>query len=113
MRYANEKDVISLNWLPIIEQIDFEISKLAHKALNDKSWPTYLKLNRKNIVRDLRSNNSQIIEKSKDKLTFHYNAEKVFNELPLNIKEKDNFKLLSKSSKNFFKDKSLARIMHP
>ena len=25
MRYSNEKDVISLNWLPIIELIDFEI----------------------------------------------------------------------------------------
>ena len=34
MRYSNGKDVISLNWLPIIEVIDFEISELAHKALN-------------------------------------------------------------------------------
>ena len=33
MRYFNEKDVISRNWLPIIELIDFEISKLAYKAL--------------------------------------------------------------------------------
>ena len=33
MLYSNEKDVISLRWLPIIELIDFEISKLAHKGL--------------------------------------------------------------------------------
>ena len=32
-RYSNEKDVISLNWLLIIELVDFEISKLTHKAL--------------------------------------------------------------------------------
>ena len=37
MRYSNEKYVISLNWLPIIELIDFEISKLVHKALYDES----------------------------------------------------------------------------
>ena len=37
MRHSNEKDVISLNWLLIIELIDFKISKLAHKALYDDS----------------------------------------------------------------------------
>ena len=49
MRYSNEKDVISLNWLPIIERIDFEILKLAYKALHDESWPNYLLLNRRNV----------------------------------------------------------------
>ena len=38
MCYSNEKDIISLNWLPIIELINFEISKLAYKALYDESW---------------------------------------------------------------------------
>ena len=33
MLYSNEKDVTSLNWLPIFEFIHFEISKLAYKAL--------------------------------------------------------------------------------
>ena len=47
MRYFNEKDVICLNWLPIIELIDLEISKFAYKALYDESWPNYLSLNRK------------------------------------------------------------------
>ena len=37
MRCSNEKDVIFLNLLTIIELIDFEISKLAHKALCDDS----------------------------------------------------------------------------
>ena len=61
MHYSNEKDVFSLNWLPIIELIDFEISKLAHKALYDDSWPNYLLLNQKNIIRDLRNNDSKMI----------------------------------------------------
>ena len=37
MRYCIEKDVISLNWLPTTELIDFEISKLAYKASYDES----------------------------------------------------------------------------
>ena len=63
MRYSNEKDVISLNWLPIIELIDFEISKLAYKALYDQSWPNYLSLNRKQFIKDLRNNDSNMIER--------------------------------------------------
>ena len=38
MLYSNEKDVIYLNCLPIFEFIDFEISKLAYKALYDELW---------------------------------------------------------------------------
>ena len=37
MRYSNEEDAISLNWLPIIELIDFQVSKLADKALYNES----------------------------------------------------------------------------
>ena len=33
MRYSDEKDAISLNWLPIIQLIDSEISKLVYKTL--------------------------------------------------------------------------------
>ena len=65
--------------VPIIEIIDFEISKLAHKALCDESWPNYLSLNRKKVIRSLRNNDSHMIEKSKEYQTFHENAEKVFN----------------------------------
>ena len=63
MSFSNEKDVISLNWLPIIELIDFEISILTQKALCDESWPNYLSLNRKKFIRDLRNNDSNMIER--------------------------------------------------
>ena len=88
MRYCNEKDVISLNWLLITELIDFEISKLAYKALYDEAWPSYLYLNRKKFIRDLRNNDSNLIERSKENQTFHDNTDKVFNKLPLSIREK-------------------------
>ena len=38
MRYFDEKDAISLNWLPIIQLIDFDISKFAYKTLYYESW---------------------------------------------------------------------------
>ena len=103
MHYSNEKDVISLNWLPIIELIDFEISKLAYKALYDESWPNYL---------DLRNNDSNMIERSKENQSFHNNAEKIFNKLPLSIREKSNYKIFCSMTKKFFNDKGLTKIVY-
>ena len=40
------------------------------------------------IIRDLRNNDSNLIERSKENQTFHDNTEKVFNKLPLSIREK-------------------------
>ena len=111
-RYSNEKDVISLNWLPIIELIDFEISKLAHKALYDESWSHYLSLNRKKIIRDLRNNDSNMIERSNEKQTFHENFENVFNKLPLSVTEKSNYNMFCNMTKKFYHDKGLTRIMY-
>ena len=41
-------------------------------------------------MRDLRNNDSNMIEMSKENQTFHDNAEKVFNKLSLSIREKSN-----------------------
>ena len=70
MRYSSEKDVMSLNWLPIIELTDIEISKLAWKALYDEPWLNYLSFTRKKFIRGLRNNNSNMIERSKENQTF-------------------------------------------
>ena len=70
MRYSSEKDVMSLNWLPVIELTDIEISKLAYKALSDEPWLNYLSFNWKKFIRDLRNNDSNMIERSKENQTF-------------------------------------------
>ena len=41
-RYANAVDVVNLNWLPILEGIEYNIRKLMYQRLNDKNWPSYL-----------------------------------------------------------------------
>ena len=85
MRYSNEEDAISLNWLPIIELIDFQVSKLAYKALYNESWPNDFLLNKKNMIRDLRNNDKNMIERSKENQTFHDNADNVLKKVPLSI----------------------------
>ena len=40
-RYANAVDVVILNWLPILEGIEYNISKLIYQGLNDKNWPSW------------------------------------------------------------------------
>ena len=45
-------------------------------------------------MRDLRNNDSNMIEMSKENQTFHDNAEKVFNKLSLSIREKSNSNIL-------------------
>ena len=41
-RHANAVDVVNLNWLPILEGIEYNIRKLMYQRLNDKNWPSYL-----------------------------------------------------------------------
>ena len=36
-RYADVVDVVNLNWLPILEGIEYNISKLTYQGLNDKN----------------------------------------------------------------------------
>ena len=91
MRHSNEKDVISLNWLLIIELIDFKISKLAHKALCDDPGQIIYRWIEKNLLETL--DDSNMIERLKENQTFHDNAEKVFSKLPLSIREKRNYKI--------------------
>ena len=55
-RYANAVDVINLNWLPIIEGIEYNISKLMYQGLNDKNWPSYLPVEIVTQKRSLHSN---------------------------------------------------------
>ena len=44
-KFADLEDIIKLNWLPVKENVEFNILKLAHKSLYDKnSFPEYLKL---------------------------------------------------------------------
>ena len=57
-KYANTSDVINLNWLPVAENTEFNVSKLAYQGLHDKNWSEYLPIKLIKRRRNLRSNNS-------------------------------------------------------
>ena len=43
-RFARVEDVLKLNWLPVNENVELNILKLAHKSLYDETFPEYLKI---------------------------------------------------------------------
>ena len=59
-RYASLSDNISLSWLPVVENIEFNTVRYVHQALNNDLWPDYLKVETVRANRNLRSHNSGI-----------------------------------------------------
>ena len=84
---------------------------MAYKALYDELVKLLIVVSKK-IIRDLRNNDSNMTERSKENQTFDDNAKKVFNKLPLSIREKSNYKIFCSITKKFFNNKGLTRIMH-
>ena len=113
-RYTTEAEVLNLNWLPIKERIEYTIAKMAFKSINDSSWPRYIKLSeRPQSARNLRSKSvSSVIQcKSKIKNTFEYIASKTFNDLPLKCREVESYQQFCARTKQYLKDRALARTM--
>ena len=54
-RYASLSNVISIGWLPIVERRDYHLTKLVFKAMHLGNWPSYLKLEERKSLKDLRS----------------------------------------------------------
>ena len=78
--------------------------KLAHKSLNDELWPNYLKLALIERKRNLRSSDLGPIIKQGDNYTFQQQAT-VYNNLPKDFKEINDFKAFSRKIKGFYKGK--------
>ena len=110
-RYANTVDVVNLNWLPIFEGIEYNISKLTYQGLNDKNWPSYLPLEIVTLKRTLRSNNSGPCVDPVEKHTFQDQAKNAFNKLPFNIRSNESKIIFNRQAREFYKGKALARAL--
>ena len=88
-RYANAVDVVNLNRLPILEGIEYNMSKLTYQGLNDKNWPSYPSVKVVTQKRTLRLNNSGPCVDHGEKLTFQDQAKNTFNKLPINIRSNE------------------------
>ena len=109
-RYARLIDSLSLNWLPVVENIDFNIVKYAYQALNDKLWPTCLHTETVKHNRSLRSQNSGPKIDYAEKHTFQ-DQSAIFNDLPLNIRQSIDKNVFSREARGYYKDKALARAL--
>ena len=109
-KFAKVNDVITLGWLPIKERIEFSLGKLAYNSLKDDKWPGYLSLQVKKATRVLRSNTDGALklEYSSIEDSFQYNAARVFNSLPENLKSLD-LKNYKNSLKNILLERSKER----
>ena len=83
---------------------------LPHKSLNEKLWPNYLKLGLIECKRNLQSSDFGPIIKQGDDYTIQQQAT-VYNNLPKDFKEINDFKAFSRKIKGFYKDKALARVL--
>ena len=110
-RYANTVDVINLNWLPIIEGIEYNISKLTYQGLHENYWPVYLPVEIVTQKRTLRSNNSGPWLDHGKKYTFQDQAKNAFNNLPISIRLNESKICFNKQARGFYKDKALARAL--
>ena len=103
-------DAINLSWLPIEENMEMNTVKLAHKSLNNKLWPNDLKLALIEHKRTLQSSDLGPIIKQGGDYTFQQQAT-VYNNLPRDFKEINDFEAFSRKIKGFYKDKALARVL--
>jgi len=114
-RYGTIEDVLKLKWLLFNERIDFAISKIIFKGLFDEKTPSYLKLQIQEQARLLRNNNNNATlvfqDKREDKSAFLEYANKIYNDLPVAVKQENSLtKTISMLKKHFY-DKSLARSL--
>ena len=109
-KYASLEDVLSLNWLPIKEHREWNLLKMTHKALYNKSWPGYLQLNTHQPSRVLRSSNGIQLQIPLESNTLQDHAARLFNELPISLRNNTEFVSFSKEIKNILRLKAESRI---
>ena len=86
-RFARVEDVLQLNWLPVNENVELNILKLAHKSLYDETFPEYLKLNLHKVsAYSLRSSIAPVLSIPRESGTFLHSAATIFNKLPVAIR---------------------------
>ena len=105
-RYIRDTDnIIKLGWLPIKERRDFHLLKLVYKALNFQSWPSYLSIKEVAPVRNLRSNIAKRLAIPLEKNTFQDSSAKLFNSLPIHIRNSQNFNYFCRETSTYLRNR--------
>ena len=97
-KYANETDLVTLNWLDIAKRRKLSVLKLSFKSLNDTNFPEYLRLSTQAVsAYNLRSSVAPLLFIPKESGTFKDTAATFFNSLPTHVRNLKDYGLFCKS----------------
>ena len=108
-RYVTMNEVLSLNWLPVMEYIHFCTVKLVQQALYSRNWPVYLNLETVQYNRNTRLSQDGLRIKHGERYSFQDQA-KIFNLLPKIIREETCLSKFTSETRKFYRDKAKSRL---
>ena len=73
--------------------------KLAHKAIHEVTWPSYVNLEMVSYSKLLRSNRARTLKLTLESGTFQDSASKLFNNLPIDLRNCSDYTSFSKETK--------------
>ena len=107
-KYAHREDVVNLGWLLVDQKVEMDLAVAGYKALNDENWPSYLKMSKLILGRNLRSNEIGTMINRGENGSFQEQVALVFNDLPKSLREESSIKIFYKNTKKYFLDRSIA-----
>ena len=94
-----------------MERRDFNLSKLIFKAMYERQWPSYLKLETYSPNRTLRSSNEHKLKVPLEDGTFQACCAKLYNILPEDVKSCDNYSSFIRLAKAHFNNRAAERLI--
>ena len=108
-KFATTEDLIQLGWLPMKQQVEFNIMKLAHKSIHNEYFPSYLKgFETKISTRATRSQLDNKLDTKVSEKLFVGKASRLLNELPEQLRMEVDHSVFCSSLKKILLDRGLA-----
>jgi hypothetical protein len=101
-KYVKDRENLEkVGWLPMKERRDLHLLQQTFKAIHFPNWPQYISLEQSVNERNLRSQGSIRLKVPLENKTFQDNASKLFNSLPIHIRNCKDFNIFTKLNKDF------------
>ena len=97
----DRENLEKIGWLPMKERRDRNVLQQTFKAIHFANWPQYLSLEQSVKDRNLRSQGNIRLNVPLENKTFQDNASRLFNSLPIHIRNCKDFNTFSKLAKEF------------
>jgi hypothetical protein len=104
-KYVKDRENLEkVGWLPMKERRELHLLQQTFKAIHFPNWPQYLSLEQSVNERNLRSQGSIRLKVPLENKTFQDNASKLFNSLPIHIRNCKDFNIFTKLTKDFLSE---------